>query len=727
LYNAPAGLAFYWTLNNLFSLVKNIFIKLKNPKLVLGISSSVLGLAGLIFLLSVHPYENPVKQLFLILLFVLMQLPLILYFIRKNRRAAKTVEISKREKLDFFLGCTFLTLLLGLLIPSAVIKSSPSEFVDFTLANPIAYVLHNFLLCAGLFMLWLNVFYALANPAGKKVMGLALWLASGTALVNCMFFGTEYGTLSPQLRYITPPVYGRALVNLAAVAAVIAFMYLIRRYKSKFVRIGYSVLSIALAIMSVVNIFAISKGYREAVSVIDSSPKSGQPQILPLSREGKNVVVIMLDAAIGAYIPYIMNEKPELKEQFSGFTFYPNTTTVGCYTNAGAPGLLGGYDYTPENINARESESLVSKHNEALKVMPVLFDSNDFHVTVCDPPLAGYQLGSDLSIYDEYPGIEKFHTIGKYNEVPTDESLKIGRQIISKNFFCYSLFRSAPVLLQPIIYNNGGYMNIQPDDYSYYEEVEYQDYESPVKATGIRKTFLDSFKVLEQLPSLTRIDDGGENTFLMMANDTTHDSMMLQTPDYVPSVFTDNTEYEAENSGRFLVNGRRLKMENETQICCYHANMAAMLQLGKWMDYLKENGVYDNTRIIISADHGASRFQLDDMLWGNKPYVDIMTYNALLLVKDFNSTEFTVDNAFMTNADVPAIATDGIIDKPVNPFTGHPINSDAKADEIHVLHTITWNKYENDKTKLVEYRWFAVHDNIFDKDNWRDITDEKVS
>lgn len=30
LYNSPAGLVFYWTLNNVFSLVKNIFYKLKN-------------------------------------------------------------------------------------------------------------------------------------------------------------------------------------------------------------------------------------------------------------------------------------------------------------------------------------------------------------------------------------------------------------------------------------------------------------------------------------------------------------------------------------------------------------------------------------------------------------------------------------------------------------------------------------------------------------------------
>ena len=31
LYNSPAGLVFYWTMNNIFSLVKNVFYKMKNP------------------------------------------------------------------------------------------------------------------------------------------------------------------------------------------------------------------------------------------------------------------------------------------------------------------------------------------------------------------------------------------------------------------------------------------------------------------------------------------------------------------------------------------------------------------------------------------------------------------------------------------------------------------------------------------------------------------------
>lgn len=35
--------------------------------------------------------------------------------------------------------------------------------------------------------------------------------------------------------------------------------------------------------------------------------------------------------------------------------------------------------------------------------------------------------------------------------------------------------------------------------------------------------------------------------------------------------------------------------------------------------------------------------------------VDLMSFNPLLLVKDFDSQEFRVDDTFMTNADTPPL------------------------------------------------------------------------
>jgi hypothetical protein len=49
LYDSPAGLLFYWTLNNLFSLLKNVFYKLKDPKKVLDYLSAFAGIGLAVF------------------------------------------------------------------------------------------------------------------------------------------------------------------------------------------------------------------------------------------------------------------------------------------------------------------------------------------------------------------------------------------------------------------------------------------------------------------------------------------------------------------------------------------------------------------------------------------------------------------------------------------------------------------------------------------------------
>lgn len=45
---------------------------------------------------------------------------------------------------------------------------------------------------------------------------------------------------------------------------------------------------------------------------------------------------------MGEFVPYIMQERPELQQQFAGFTYYDNTISFGASTNFGAPALFGG-------------------------------------------------------------------------------------------------------------------------------------------------------------------------------------------------------------------------------------------------------------------------------------------------------------------------------------------------------------------------------------------------
>ena len=77
LYTSPAGLVFYWTLNNIFSLIKTIFYKLKHPGRVLKILAAVAGAALLALGLVRYSFsERPVVKAALLLLGAALMLPL---------------------------------------------------------------------------------------------------------------------------------------------------------------------------------------------------------------------------------------------------------------------------------------------------------------------------------------------------------------------------------------------------------------------------------------------------------------------------------------------------------------------------------------------------------------------------------------------------------------------------------------------------------------------------
>ena len=78
----------------------------------------------------------------------------------------------------------------------------------------------------------------------------------------------------------------------------------------------------------------------------------------------------------------------------------------------------------------------------------------------------------------------------------------------------------------------------------------------------------------------------------------------------------------------------------------------------------------------------------------------------------------------MTNADTPTLATDGLIDDPVNPFTKNPINSEAKYGPQHVFYSEIWNPGDNNGTTFLPGSWFCFDgEDPHDPDNWSYLGD----
>lgn len=716
LYTSPSGLVFYWTLNNTFSLIKTIFYKLKNPGKILSVLFSVAGAVLLVYGLFFYSMPSLKRLTLFVGCGILLQLPLLYTLLKKKVHFLFKFTQETANKKVFFSGGLFLSVLIGVLIPSAVIKASPQEFIDINyFYHPLWFIASSFCFAVGTFVIWLGVFYWLAKPSTRVLFDRAIWILSGAAIVDYMFFGKNLGNLSANLKYDNGLdfTWKAQLLNAAVLLAVVLVLYFVyKRWKKQVFPILF-VGSVALGCMSVMNMAKINT----SVSGLQAQGISEETAHFALSKKGKNVVVLMLDRGIAQYVPYIFNEKPELREQFSGFTYYSNVISFGGYTNFGAPALWGGYEYTPVEMNKRSDESLVSKHNEALKVLPVLFDQNDYDVTVCDPTYANYKWIPDLSIYDDYPDIQKFITKGRFTDIAIKE-----RHIQSnaRNFFCYGLLKSVPLCFQEVLYDGGGYHQSNT-------EVMYsqQKRRGTLVSDGIDSIFMDCYTVLMNLPTMTNITDDDANTFLFMTNDTTHEPMLLQEPEYEPAQHVDNTRYAKDGHDKYALNGRTLHLETEQQVIHYQTNMATMLQLGKWFDFMRKNGVYDNTRIIIVSDHGRqlnldSDFKLPDG-------TDKNSFYPLLMVKDFDSEGFVTSEEFMTNADVPTLATEHIIENPVNPFTGKKIDSSEKtAHDQYIIASKDWNTGDNSGYTFFPSKWYSVHDDIWNPDNWKEVADKAV-
>ena len=722
LYHSPAGLVFYWLLNNVFSLVKNIFYKLKNPKKVLSVVLAVSGAAVLILTL-IRPDLNLRQKILLAAGAVLLALPLV-FEMTGNRSAQKPVaKATSKDRLFFLGGAVLMAFITGLLIPSAIVNASPAEFIDVMHPyNPVLYIINSMLLAFGSWVLWGGVFYFFMNDKIKSLFCKGIWMICGISVTDYLLFGTKLGNLSSTLQYDLTPSFSLTeyIINIIAVIVVAAVFYIAYKLIPK---ISGTVLIVGLLTVMGIGAYNSAQVWRTYLWYQSSTKPSSEMPVIPLSRNGKNVVVLMLDRAMGTQTPYIFNEKPELLEQFDGFTYYPNTISYGSYTNFGAPVLYGGYEYTPVEMNARSDEKLEDKHNEALKVMPVLFGENGYTVPICDPSYAGYKTIPDLSVFDDHPEFNCYNTMGRFNYFDDDSnsetSLKLSsrtNEIRNRNFFCYSLMRISPVLLQETIYDGGLYNESNTS-----ENVDginisvVQDIDGISKSTGYRKFFLESYTVLTKLSDITSILDNDDNTFLMMSNDTTHSPCLLQEPDYVPAMNVDNTQYDTDMVSRFTIDGVTMQMTTEDQVTHYQVNMAAYIKLGEWFDYLRENGVYDNTRIILVADHGRDLGQFNVMC-NNE---DMEFFMPLLMVKDFGSSGFTVSEEFMTNGDTPSLAASGLINDPLNPFTGKPLDSNTKTGPQQVLLSNKIDVDENNGYRFLPGSWFAFEgEDPHDPANW---------
>lgn len=716
LYNSPAGLVLYWTTSQVFSLMKNLimetdFFKRRNVLLAISISAIMISLICTLTGIALTNLGMVVSEICLIssLLYVI--------YVALDMKGIKLPKLSKYQKLPgiektfpevkygrFIDVCACLFLLFGLCIPSSVLSASASEFMEtstgsfqwFLLTYPLSVY-------AGLFLFWTSIYFYFSGSRGRKILFGVLLVLLAAALINYFSFD-----IKPEFYYTDLSFDGTltvtqntVMLNILATIICIAIVAFLWVKKPDLLRNLTVVIAAALVVLAGFQVTQISKSLEETKTQEQTSVENTGEDftgIFRLSITEKNVVILMLDRAVGALVPYIFDEFPEFNVSYDGFTYYPNTISYAIRTLVGAPPLYGGYEYTPKALAEGDcitGEDEEEKKAEGFRVLPVLFSQHGFDTTVCDPALF------DISLYDDYPDISAYKLEGLFSD--KYESLfhksVVPRQM--RNFLVFSVYKTAPVYLRDYIYDNGCYMQAENTE------------------LGYTQAFIDSYSTLVEYPNLTTAVDSDKGSFLFLQNCTTHEPAALDAPEYEVTAARDF--YNAVYGDR-TVGGRTMKMDHLSSWKTYCANVVALRELTKWFEAMKEMGVYDNTRIIIVADHGGAHRQFDELVFPGG--FDVESVNPLLMVKDFNAHgAMKTSDEFMTNADTATLATEGVIENPINPFTGKLISSEDKvSDRQYVERGV--KKYrmpEEEKLRVDEIIWYTVHDNIFDQSNWEKV------
>ena len=671
LYNSPSGLVIYWTCNNVFSLCKNVVQRFLEKRNI--------------------PSEDKIGK-----------------------------ALYRSDNKLFFVCTVFMATMTGLFIPSNILASSSTEFIStYNVFNPARYLFSSFSLGIGFFVIWIGIYYLFSSEKVRHILSVLMAMVCACSIINYMMSGSGLGNLSADLKYDVIPVFPvKSIVLDLILTCCVCILFLLVFKKRTIVASGLILTGAAsIIVVSIINIHNINSSYREYNELYASSDEYNSLPKIKLSKTGRNVILILLDRAMGPQMLYMINERPDLLEKFDGFTYYHDTVSFGQFTNFGMPPVYGGYEYTPYEMNKRSDELLKDKTNEALKVLPVLFDQNDYGVTVFDPPYANYKWDSDLSIYDDYPEINAY--ISKYKFIDSSgEDVYLAYENRKRNFFYFGFMKCVPLPAQNVFYENGNYNNSRSmiRDAGLAFDPNSDEVKSGKVSLGVKEELKAWYTVLDNLTNITEISDNEKGEFLMMYNCTTHDPDILQLPDYTPEMYVDNTAFDVDKF--YSINGVKMNMDDIYRVSHYHVNMAALLRIGEWLDYLKAEGIYDNTRIIITADHGSGIGWFDNFTFGEQIFTE--WYLPLLLVKDFDEHGFNVSTDLMTNADACVLAVSGdVVEEAVNPFTGNPLDGHQKYDEpLRVIVNENFNVSEFHGYKFTPGDWYALSGSPYNRDNW---------
>ena len=700
LYNSPSGLVFYWTLNNIFSLFKNVFYRIKLSKKIWYVVTALFFISLTIITKNHTVKERPrviIEFFTIMVIFVPIVWTIVSKFLLKNIR---NVLADAQSRFSLFLQSSIaLLLFLGLTIPATTIASSPLEFINFEdILNPFTILFYTVVQSLGC-LFWFVCLYKLFRENVQKAFTFASIIILAVALINVFVFQDGYGSINNLLMFSDTGRLRHSLhelmVNLVVIGmtAVIIFAIVYSNRFMKFIDGIVKILILSFLVIPVVSSVTIYKEFHSMKSVENavSAPK----RAYRISKTGKNIFIFMLDRSMNFFIDPVFENAEIVKKEYTGFTVFENSIAFGTSTNFSTPSLFGGYEYTPENIDKRSNELLVDKHNEALSVLPRLFSEHNWNVSFTDPSWLNYAWIPDLSIFAKYNMIAKnIDGNGLYtqkflikNNVQSMHQSKIYG--IRRNMLYFSLFKILPIEVRRIFYAEGMYGGVGIPIYS--------------------APFMNAYSAIENLTEEVEFVES-KNCINIIVNNLTHEPPKKET---IRMIGKD-----------FLIPLAKRYCLNETTEEHFYVNYLAHESCAKFFKFLKDNNCWDNSRIIIIGDHGRDPMRTRDMKFiadfantGFSPDASI----PLIMMKDFNS-EGTLkkDYTFMTLADIPALTTKNLSSElQKNPFSGKDFLETENKTVVKIITAGNWHaNHQLKSTQFEDAEWAFVKENVYVPSNW---------
>ncbi len=558
----------------------------------------------------------------------------------------------------------------------------------------------------------LGVVYYFLSPAKQTIFIYMMCILTSYAIANCFLFPGDYGDMSNFVFEdysfgANKSIFSNILVLIIIVTAT-SFVFLTKR--TNFLAPIFAICFVSLIVLTITDGYTFNK--HNSDFAISQNKELGKAFLF--SKKDKNVVVVMLDRFIGGYVPLAFELFPDLEKRFDGFTWYSDSLSDGAFTVVGVPSIMGGWDYYAHEIHhSRTDVPLKQKLDESIRVLPYNFSKAGFDVTV-------YAAVSDWMNKSNKQHLEKTkigNLYGKYSKIWNRmQSGARSSNDSNKKLAMFGIFRAAPPFLRSRIYDEGRWNLILESE----PEVSGDDtfvYFNESNRSKIAKA-INHWSALDLLPEISDVSDESEPQFIYLSSGFTHE----------PHITNSDLKLSLDGKIRYPVAVYKKFKKNLKSVKHLYTDIAALRLLSDWFEWMKENDVYDNTRIIVVSDHGRSvinpMFKVQQLTF-SKRKTHVAFYHNLLLVKDFEKRGKVKRNVeFMTTCDVPYLAMKDIVIG-VNPYTKNPIEERKNKYPFIIYHT-HWRMSSQKKNKYDIIEKFSVKGNsIFNIKNWQLYNESK--